>query len=168
MADAHGTVWAVGERECSIQRRHQKVIEEASPLVTRIDGMRERLFQASRTAAAAIGYVGAGTMEFLATEDGEFFFLEMNTRLQVEHPVTECTTGLDLVALQIQVADGGTLPAEPPAIQGHSIEARLYAENPAAGGSRRAARCGASTSPAPLPNSIFRDTRDAMASAWIR
>ncbi|MDO3339951.1 acetyl/propionyl/methylcrotonyl-CoA carboxylase subunit alpha [Mycobacteroides abscessus] len=134
MADAHGTVWAVGERECSIQRRHQKVIEEApSPLVTRIDGMRERLFQASRTAAAAIGYVGAGTMEFLATEDGEFFFLEMNTRLQVEHPVTECTTGLDLVALQIQVADGGTLPAEPPAIQGHSIEARLYAENPAAG-----------------------------------
>ncbi|OHT82446.1 acetyl/propionyl/methylcrotonyl-CoA carboxylase subunit alpha [Mycobacteroides saopaulense] len=134
MADAHGTVWAVGERECSIQRRHQKVIEEApSPLVTRIEGMRERLFEASRTAAATIGYVGAGTMEFLATEDGEFFFLEMNTRLQVEHPVTECTTGLDLVALQIHVADGGELPAEPPAIHGHSIEARLYAENPAAG-----------------------------------
>ncbi|MBB4856557.1 propionyl-CoA carboxylase alpha chain [Mycobacteroides chelonae] len=134
MADTHGTVWAVGERECSIQRRHQKVIEEApSPLVTRINGMRERLFEASRTAAATIGYVGAGTMEFLATEDGEFFFLEMNTRLQVEHPVTECTTGLDLVALQIHVADGGELPAEPPAIHGHSIEARLYAENPAAG-----------------------------------
>ncbi|MUM15566.1 acetyl/propionyl-CoA carboxylase subunit alpha [Mycobacterium sp. CBMA271] len=134
MADTHGTVWAIGERECSIQRRHQKVIEEApSPLVARVDGMRERLFEASRTAAEAIGYVGAGTMEFLATEDGEFFFLEMNTRLQVEHPVTECTTGLDLVALQIQVADGGELPAEPPVIHGHSIEARLYAENPAAG-----------------------------------
>ncbi len=133
MADTYGTVWAEGEHECSIQRRHQKVIEEApSPLVTRVDGMRERLFDASRTAAAAIGYVGAGTMEFLATEDGEFFFLEMNTRLQVEHPVTECTTGLDLVALQIQVADGGELPAEPPVIHGHSIEARLYAENPAA------------------------------------
>lgn len=134
MADTHGTVWAIGERECSIQRRHQKVIEEApSPLVTRIGGMREQLFEASRTAAATIGYVGAGTMEFLATENGEFFFLEMNTRLQVEHPVTECTTGLDLVALQIQVAEGGALPVEPPAIQGHSIEARLYAENPAAG-----------------------------------
>ncbi|MFA4082953.1 acetyl/propionyl/methylcrotonyl-CoA carboxylase subunit alpha [Mycobacteroides salmoniphilum] len=134
MADTHGTVWAVGERECSIQRRHQKVIEEApSPLVTRIDGMREQLFEASRTAAATIGYAGAGTMEFLATENGEFFFLEMNTRLQVEHPVTECTTGLDLVALQIQVAEGGKLPVEPPAIHGHSIEARLYAENPAAG-----------------------------------
>lgn len=134
MADTHGTVWAIGERECSIQRRHQKVIEEApSPLVTRIAGMREQLFEASRTAAATIGYVGAGTMEFLATENGEFFFLEMNTRLQVEHPVTECTTGLDLVALQIQVAEGGELPAEPPAIQGHAIEARLYAENPAAG-----------------------------------
>ena len=134
MADTHGTVWAIGERECSIQRRHQKVIEEApSPLVTRIAGMREQLFEASRTAAATIGYVGAGTMEFLATENGEFFFLEMNTRLQVEHPVTECTTGLDLVALQIQVAEGGELPVEPPAIQGHSIEARLYAENPAAG-----------------------------------
>ncbi|OHT80501.1 acetyl/propionyl-CoA carboxylase subuit alpha [Mycobacteroides chelonae] len=133
MADSHGTVWAVGERECSIQRRHQKVIEEApSPLVTRIDGMRERLFEASRTAAATIGYVGAGTMEFLATEDGEFFFLEMNTRLQVEHPVTECTTGLDLVLLQIRVSEGGRLDPEPPAIHGHSIEARLYAENPAA------------------------------------
>ncbi|BAX96377.1 putative acetyl-/propionyl-CoA carboxylase alpha subunit [Mycobacteroides stephanolepidis] len=133
MADTHGTVWAVGERECSIQRRHQKVIEEApSPLVTRIGGMRERLFEASRTAAATIGYVGAGTMEFLATEDGEFFFLEMNTRLQVEHPVTECTTGLDLVLLQIHVSEGGRLDPEPPAIHGHSIEARLYAENPAA------------------------------------
>ena len=133
MADAHGTVWAVGERECSIQRRHQKVIEEApSPLVERTPGMREKLYGAARDAAAAIGYTGAGTVEFLATDDGEFFFLEMNTRLQVEHPVTEATTGLDLVALQLDIAAGLPLPAaEPPASHGWSFEARLYAEDPA-------------------------------------
>ncbi|MGI9126359.1 MAG: biotin carboxylase N-terminal domain-containing protein [Mycobacterium sp.] len=134
MADQHGTVWAVGERECSIQRRHQKIIEEApSPLVQRVAGMRERLFIAARLAANAIGYTGAGTVEFLADEDGEFFFLEMNTRLQVEHPVTELTTRLDLVELQLAVADGDRLPAEPPSTTGHSIEARLYAEDPAQG-----------------------------------
>ena len=132
MADAHGTVWAVGERECSIQRRHQKIIEEApSPLVERLPGMRARLFEAARLAASAIAYTGAGTVEFLADDDGEFFFLEMNTRLQVEHPVTEETTGLDLVELQIAVAAGGRLGPEPPAAQGSSIEARLYAEDPA-------------------------------------
>jgi propionyl-CoA carboxylase alpha chain len=132
MADTHGTVWAVGERECSIQRRHQKIIEEApSPLVERIPGMRDKLFDAARLAAGAIGYTGAGTVEFLADDDGEFYFLEMNTRLQVEHPVTEETTGLDLVELQIYVADGGRLDTRPPVAHGYSIEARLYAEDPA-------------------------------------
>jgi acetyl/propionyl-CoA carboxylase alpha subunit len=130
-------VWAVGERECSIQRRHQKIIEEApSPLVERTPGMRAKLFDAARLAASAIGYTGAGTVEFLAdpnSQDGEFYFLEMNTRLQVEHPVTEETTGLDLVELQLAVADGARLDAEPPAAQGYSIEARLYAEDPAHG-----------------------------------
>lgn len=134
MADAHGTVWAVGERECSIQRRHQKIIEEApSPLVERTEGMRPKLFGAARLAAEAIEYASAGTVEFMADETGDFFFLEMNTRLQVEHPVTEATTGLDLVALQLDVADGGRLDAEPPPSRGYSIEARLYAEDPAKG-----------------------------------
>src|SRR5690242_2921773 len=136
LADQHGTVWAVGERECSIQRRHQKIIEEApSPLVERTPGMRAKLFDAARLAASAIGYAGAGTVEFMAAPDGpaagSFYFLEMNTRLQVEHPVTEETTGLDLVELQLQVADGGRLDPEPPPSQGYSIEARLYAEDPA-------------------------------------
>lgn len=134
MADTRGSVWAIGERECSIQRRHQKIIEEApSPLVERTPGMRAKLFDAARLAAEAIGYAGAGTVEFLADDHGEFYFLEMNTRLQVEHPVTEETTGLDLVELQLMVAEGGRLDAEPPAARGHSIEARLYAEDPARG-----------------------------------
>ncbi|HEY6864298.1 MAG TPA: biotin carboxylase N-terminal domain-containing protein, partial [Burkholderiales bacterium] len=111
LADAYGMIWALGERECSVQRRHQKVLEEApSPLVERLGGdLRERLLKAGRDAAAAVGYRGAGTVEFLADERGGFWVLEMNTRLQVEHPVTECVTGVDLVGLQLEVAAGKPL-----------------------------------------------------------
>ncbi len=134
VADAHGTTWALGERECSVQRRHQKIIEEApAPVVERVPGLRSQLREAARSAAEAVGYRGAGTVEFLVDEASErCWFLEMNTRLQVEHPVTECTTGLDLVALQIEIAENARLDAQPPPTRGHAIEARLYAEEPAA------------------------------------
>ncbi|WP_037049123.1 biotin carboxylase N-terminal domain-containing protein [Pseudonocardia halophobica] len=134
VGDTHGEVVHVFERECSIQRRYQKIVEESpSPAVD--DALRAELGAAAVAAGKAIGYTGAGTVEFVLDQDGRFFFLEVNTRLQVEHPVTELVTGLDLVALQLRVAEGEPLPPEVTGavLDGHAIEVRLYAEDVPAG-----------------------------------
>jgi acetyl-CoA carboxylase, biotin carboxylase subunit len=133
LADGRGAAVFLGERECSVQRRHQKLVEE-TPSPAFDDALRAKFGEAARRIATAVGYRSAGTVEFMLDEHGQFYFLEVNTRLQVEHPVTEMVTGLDLVAEQIEIAAGGTFSfgKQPPAPRGWSIEARIIAEDPAA------------------------------------
>ena len=131
LADEHGNTVYLGERECSLQRRHQKVVEEAPSPIVDAD-MRRRMGEVAVRVAQAAGYTNAGTVEFLVDQEKSFYFLEMNTRLQVEHPVTELITGLDLVHLQIHIANGERLPftQDDVKVRGHAIECRIYAEDP--------------------------------------
>ena len=131
IADEHGNCISLGERECSVQRRHQKVIEEAPSAVVSED-LRRRMGEAAVRLAKSAGYTNAGTVEFLVDDERNFYFLEMNTRLQVEHPVTELVTGLDLVQMQVHIAQGEPLPLKQEDVQlrGHAIECRIYAEDP--------------------------------------
>ncbi len=133
LADSHGNAVHLCERECSIQRRHQKIIEETPSPALDAD-LRARMGDAAVAAAKAVGYQNAGTVEFLLDDSGEFYFLEVNTRLQVEHPITEVTLGLDLVRHQLEIAAGGTLTVDQASVvqRGHAIECRIYAEDPAA------------------------------------
>jgi acetyl-CoA carboxylase biotin carboxylase subunit len=135
LGDVHGTVVPFVERECSIQRRHQKVLEESPSLAVSID-LRAALGEAARKVAASVGYTNAGTIEFLLDADGRFYFLEMNTRLQVEHAITEAVTGVDLVQWQFRLARGERLTIDPDTAavpRGHAVECRIYAEDPDSG-----------------------------------
>jgi acetyl-CoA carboxylase biotin carboxylase subunit len=180
LGDVHGTVLPFVERECSIQRRHQKVIEETpSPAVSAT--LRAQITSAAAAVARSVGYTGAGTIEFLLDEDGRFFFLEMNTRLQVEHPITELVTGVDLVEWQIRIARGERLDVDPAAAltpRGHAIECRIYAEDPDAGFMPSPGRIVALTAPggpfvrddggaeAGVEVPIFYDPLISKLSAW--